>query len=268
MRSSLIALTATLAAGAAQAADLPPMTAPTPVVAPMVDWTGFYAGGFVGAARTDGEAELTDVQGPLLTLDVNNGLFPREIDDEDIGFYGGAMVGYDYQVGQGVFGARATLGYLDLEADPSLSLIDPGPIFPGVTTNSSYETEFDYLATLEATAGVAFGRLKVFAAGGLAFADVENSVTIGVPNTVPGVATFPYGPTTFENSDTLFGYTVGGGIAYQATEALVVSLDVMHFDLSDQSVRAIDPPAFGQQYLDYEFENDGQFARLGVAYRF
>ena len=115
-----------------------------------------------------------------------------------------------------------------------------------MTTNSRYETEFDYLGTLEATAGVAFGRIKIGVSGGLAVAEVENAIVINIPNNRPPI--FPYTPMPFTESDRLFGYTVGAGIAYQVTDKLTLNLDVAHFDLEDQTVRAIDPPVFGPQF--------------------
>jgi outer membrane immunogenic protein len=90
MKKFLLAtFAAALTAGAAQAADLPPVKAPAAVVvapAPVYNWTGFYVGGALGYALWDADTALVSPVGTGGV--VNNG---------GRGWVGQVVAGYDYQ---------------------------------------------------------------------------------------------------------------------------------------------------------------------------
>jgi opacity protein-like surface antigen len=89
----------------ASAADLPrkaPAYAPPPPPA-VHNWTGFYIGGHLGAARSKLKT------GAL----VSEAGEPDEITTEnDTGLIAGGQLGYNWQAGQWVFGLEGDLGYL------------------------------------------------------------------------------------------------------------------------------------------------------------
>src|SRR5215831_1548726 len=97
---ALLALS-TLGTAAAKAADVYPGPAPgpgpilapyPPVVAPIpFCWTGFFVGGNLGFAWVD--EDIIDSNGNTFSI-TNNG------------FIGGGQVGYNYQIGNFVFGAE------------------------------------------------------------------------------------------------------------------------------------------------------------------
>ena len=232
------------------------------------DWSGWSAGAFAGAGLVDSSVELTDVGGALLTYDVDNGLFLREAGQDDAGFLAGVTAGYDRQFGSFVLGARATAALLDVAASAEHSAVDPNPdpLFNGAITNSALATDWDALGTLEIVGGVAFDRVKLHVAGGLAVGSVENSVTIAV---LPGGPTnITYTPEPWTVSDTSFGYTVGAGAAYAVSERTTLNLDYNYVDLANTTVHVSDEATFPGQFLDYEFENDLQVVRAGLSVRF
>ncbi|WP_416356237.1 outer membrane protein [Aureimonas phyllosphaerae] len=259
-----LALASLLMAGPAAAADLTmaePVVA-VPVEAP-INFTGFTVGGFLGAAYSDGQADLGAYDGSLIRLDVSNGLFPQAIDDSDTSFLGGVSVGYNHQFGQFVAGVEADISWLDLNPRAGLNLRDPNPDpqFNGVQTITSYETEVEALGTVRARLGMAFDQTLVYATGGLAIGDVKNRFALAIPE-------FGYNSPDWSTSDTLYGYVVGGGIEHKLTQSISVRAEGLYYDLENTTVYASDPVAFPGQRISYGFDNDGFIGRIGLAYSF
>ena len=140
-------------AGPAFAADMPARTytkAP-PITAPALvyNWTGFYIGGHVGGAFTDG----TNLMG------------------SDARFMGGVQGGFDYQFAPNwVMGVEAQYSWL-----PGSS--NNGTLFPGgtlVTGNT------DQLGSVTGRLGYTWGPALLYAKGGYAWRDSNNiSATVG-----------------------------------------------------------------------------------------
>src|SRR5215510_11110428 len=97
------ALAAVVAAGAAQAADMP---VKAPVYAAPFNWTGFYIGAHVGAGWSTKEWSAPDVNspefGPAGSYNLN-------------GFLGGGQIGYNWQSGWAVFGIEADASLTDIK---------------------------------------------------------------------------------------------------------------------------------------------------------
>lgn len=118
--------------GMAVAADLGrrgPTVNPVPVMAPVpyFNWSGLYVGAHAGYGW--GSKEWSDV-GPFSSS--------HDLD----GFIGGGQVGYNYQVGQIVFG---------VEGDLSGTRADGASQFGGAT----FESRVDWVATLTGRLGYA-----------------------------------------------------------------------------------------------------------------
>src|SRR5262245_45572976 len=116
LKISLVA--AALAAPAvAQAADPRPPVYRAPAAVPYYDWSGFYLGAHVGFGTTDG----------------------------DSGVVGGGQVGFNYQVGQWVFGVEGTFSGTNI--GESARIVVPGV---GVATANA---NLDWLSTAAFRAG-------------------------------------------------------------------------------------------------------------------
>ena len=129
------------------AADLPtkkgPPLAPIPVVAP-ISWTGFYAS-LEGGYAWDGTIVYI---GPW-----NKGF-------GDTGVFGGANVGYNYQIGSFVIGAQA--GYDFANARGSAYA------YPyNVSAN------IDGFGSIDARLGFAFGSALIYGIGGFSMGDIK-----------------------------------------------------------------------------------------------
>ncbi len=154
-------------AGAAAAADLsrpPPYYPKAPIVAPLYSWTGFYVGVNGGGAFGSSKWDSTN------SFNIDGGLI-------------GGTAGYNYQVGQAVFGVEADIDWADISGNTTTAC----PL--------GCKTSDNWLATVRGRLGYAADRFMPFVTGGAAFGDIRAST--------PGF------PTA---SATNAGWTLGGGL--------------------------------------------------------
>jgi len=242
-------------AGTAMAADLPSRKGVVAVpYAPAFTWTGFYVGAHVGGIFSDNDIETQGTAANTIA-NVAASRRPPSVGTDEAGFMGGAQIGYNYQISNWVFGVEADISYTDLKSRVS---------FLGTSgATSVFQQEMEYFGTVRLRAGYAIDRLLVYATGGLAYGDTRNSATF-FSAAVPGQIDYLGG-----NSDTRFGWTIGGGVEYAFTNNLSVKAEYLYYDLGRQSVPVILTPVgpAGGSYVS-KFDNTGHIARLGVNYRF
>ncbi|TPW26132.1 outer membrane protein [Pararhizobium mangrovi] len=140
-------------------------------------------------------------------IDLANG-FSNGFGDELVG---GAHAGYNFQFGQFVIGPVASIDFLD--ADRSGSLGDGNS---RITAHQS----LDYVASARLNVGYAIDRLLIYGTGGLAFGDVKTRFD------APSF-------DSQEDTDTLVGYTVGGGASYLLTPHLSFGVEYRYTNLGD-----------------------------------
>jgi outer membrane immunogenic protein len=145
-----------VAAEAADAFGPPVYRTPRAII---YDWTGLYVGGHVGFLDTDG----------------------------DSGFLGGGQAGFNYQVGQWVFGTEWQMSATSIKESANF-----GPI--------RAEASLDWISTIAGRAGFAFDQWLVYGKLGAAWAHVSGSVTMG--------------PFSASASDTINGWMFGLGTEY------------------------------------------------------
>jgi outer membrane immunogenic protein len=169
----------------ASAADLPrrgPAVAPV-AVAPIYNWTGFYIGGHVGWGQAEHD----------LTVDTTFPFASVTFSDTADGFLAGGQVGFNYQVGQFVFGVEGQFSWTDISRDDTFGI-------PGFNLNR----EVNWLATVAGRLGVAFGNALFYGKGGVAFMDWSTTACL----TGFGCASV---------GDTETGWMVGVGLEYGFT---------------------------------------------------
>ncbi len=229
------------------------------------DWAGPYVGVHGGFHWARPDADLSNVVGPTLTLDVNNGVFPRSTELSDESFTGGLHAGWQFQRGMWVAGVEGDISWLGQEAKRDISVIDPVPPpspFSGALVNTTFKSEIDWLATMRLRGGVAFDtRTLAYLTGGVAVGEVRNAMTVTIPS-------LGYAPPTWSETGTRWGWVVGAGIEHAFTPRLTARLEYLHFDLEDQKVLATDPVNFPGESLEYRYENNGDIVRVGANWRF
>ena len=222
---SSVAALGLVAAGAASAADLParrgPVAAPVYAPVPVFTWTGFYVGANAGYGW--GNIDSTTF-----------GVLPTLNDPE--GFIGGGQIGYNYQMGQLVFGVEADFQGADLKADVR-------DVFGNSASN-----EINYFGTVRARLGYAMDRFMPYITGGFAYANVKS--------------TFATPLASISNDNTQYGYTIGAGLEYAFTNNLTAKLEYLYVDLERESVRT----PFGN--ANFKVGTDFSLVRAGLNYKF
>ena len=258
--AALLAMTA-----AAMAADLPARTmAPAPVVpvAPVFTWSGFYLGISGGGIFGDNRVTTAGVLAGNIA-NVNVLARPPRVTVENDGYLIGGTAGFNMQFGAFVAGIEGDVSYTDV--DSRTTYLNPNPFgiapFPAGSTRSTFRSEMDYLATVRGRVGVAFDRVLVYATGGAAIADVTNTADFGAP--VTGAQQF-FG----QRSDTLVGYTVGGGVEVAVTNNISLKGEYLYYDLGRTTVNVPAVGAGGAGAYTSRFDNEGHIVRGGANFRF
>jgi len=227
------------------------------------DWSGAYAGAFGGLGISSGRAVLDEHSGSLIPVDVAYGLFPRSIKGTKSGGVAAIGAGYNFQAGSFVRGVELDIGYVGTSPHHTYSRIDnvPSSPFPGVSTNTSYSTDFGVLGTLRARAGYAFGDTLIFGTLGLAAGQVRNRFELSLVE-------IGYTSPNWSGSGSRLGYAAGIGIEHRVTNKVSLRFETLYVDLADRTVRGVDSAAFAGEVISYRFRNDLIVSRLGLSIRF
>ncbi|MFL5092400.1 MAG: outer membrane protein [Xanthobacteraceae bacterium] len=207
------------------AADLGRRPPPPPVMAPPVayNWSGFYIGGNVGGkwADQDGDIFLDQVVGftPLGLVGFGNGG-----NGSNGAFVGGGQIGFNWQTGAWVWGVEGDFQGTSLDR----TFVCCGPLVPAFfVPGDTFSVKNDWQASFRGRLGYAWDRFMVYATGGVAFANIEATVALQPVGAVPGLFA--------SASDTLTGWTAGGGIEFGLWDnwSLGVEYRFSSFDSSD-----------------------------------
>jgi outer membrane immunogenic protein len=202
--ASILSLAVT-GVGAASAADLAarPYTKAPALVNSVYNWSGFYVG--VNAGGLWANTGVTDVDAyaaaavPGTVTSLNKS-----------GFLGGGQIGYNWQVGQVVFGIEADGGYMDLGGTTLLT---------GTNSGTRVGLRSGAYGDITGRLGLAFNSALIYVKGGYAVLDDASSFS-----TVSG----SFSGLTKHGTDS--GYTIGGGLEYGFTPNWTAKVEYMHFD--------------------------------------
>lgn len=225
MRHFLLAAVATAAlTGQAFAGDLPSAKgAPVFVApAPAFSWSGFYVGingGFggdrftypfalsVGAATAAGQARLNSS-----------------------GFLGGGQIGYNYQ-----FAGTPYVAGLEADIDGSTikGQISAAANAAGTTVALNAGSRLDYFGTVRARLGYSlFDRALVYATGGFAYGGLNSFANGSAGGGLLGAG----GALGVSRSNTVTGWTVGGGLEYALTNNWSFRTEYLYVDLGTANI--------------------------------
>ncbi len=198
-RSLLIAAAfAVVATASAQAADISPVARAPDYFPAAANWTGFYVGVIVGGTWSN--ANWTDPGSGFADTVATSG------------FTGGGQVGFNYQIGQFVWG---------LEGDFS------GAALSGSDTDAAgfaHATKTSWISTVTGRLGYAVSSMLFYAKGGAAFSDERDTVTT------------PAGLVFNGSTSTRVGWTAGGGAEYAIDHYWSALVEYDYLGLGSQSV--------------------------------
>ena len=158
-----------------------------------------------------------------------------------------------------MFGLETDISYVDVRNDTNVVTI---PLNGIGSLNNTFRTRMEYFGTVRGRIGYAWDRTLFYATGGLAYADIENSVAFFGP---AGQLQF-----AGNNSRTEAGYTVGAGFEHAFTPNWSVKAEYLYYDFRDETVNvAVIPNSDGRGTgYNSRFENDGHIVRAGLNYKF
>jgi outer membrane immunogenic protein len=249
-----------LVAGPVAAADLSyPVKAPPPIV-PVFTWSGCYLGANAGWEK--GSKKHVPISGSEnLDESIDLGNVPPSLDIDRDGFIGGGQIGCNWQTDRLVLGVEADLMGLDSKGSDSYVGF-PAVQFPDPEVLTHGRSELDWLGTVRLRLGAAFDRLLVYGTGGLAYGHVEARGSI-VPNFDSPDAPAYYG----SDSDTDFGWTVGGGLEYAFDDHWTIGAEYLYYDLGSHDVTLYSDLA-GYDPAKMKFETAGSIVRARLNYKF
>ena len=273
-RSALLASAAILVAGSASAADLPArVAAPAPYIAaaPIFTWTGFYAGLNAGGAWNGSRGiSTTGFVAPDPFIFGNNG-------GDDVGFTGGAQIGYNMQFGSFVAGVEADINYLDRNGGGRGA-------FPALIAGAGAGSDFavgngnsgNWFGTVRGRLGFAFDRALIYGTGGLAYGGrsgtgsvVQRDFVEGLPGVFAVTETNLLG--TGGNGSNV-GWALGAGMEYAFSNSMSFKLEYLHVDLgrNSRTFTALAGPGtvVGGETITVRSDNKFDVVRAGVNFRF
>ena len=302
MKKAFFALLAVVALAApAIAADVPTRTyTKAPIaVAPVYNWTGFYVGGFVGAA---GSQNVT-TNDPLLTAQNGNTALPiGQPYDCPVGaaaialaggfagpcsgtyemktsFIGGGTIGYNWQPAgsQWVLGVEGEGGYMRLRgnggdnATAGLPCSLTGPFtLPPSQCNTFFTTKVgDWYGAVTGRVVWAWDRTLIYGKFGAAFANVSATVS-----DTCSVAPCGAGLLAGTGSKNMVGYAVGAGLEYALAGNWSIKGEYLFLGFNDtvqacgvQSNAAV-PASFGATFCSSTKVEGVHTGKIGINYRF
>jgi outer membrane immunogenic protein len=266
----LTTFAAVMLGGTAQAADMP-VKAPRPVAPVMYNWTGFYIGGHIGGAwadrnghdRFDGDRCISGAWTGLVCFDDNG--FGRN----DGSFIVGGQIGFNYQVGQWVWGVEGQISAVTNNDDDN----DCGFFTWGAVRDHLFRCRNggDWVATIAARLGVAVGQTGnwlLYIKGGAAFADAGFGIRLrdDCPWAFCDSNNFVFN----NNDDTRTGWMIGAGVEYGAWGNWSWKLEYNFMDFGNNNRRFDHVITSCECSLRHDLDFDFQVhvVKFGLNYRF
>jgi len=232
--------------------------------APPMNWTGFYVGANAGYAWGNANSSLIgSVTGSPFFLTGTTGdppgLTPR-------GFIGGGQAGYNWQMGQFVYGGEVDFSGLDAKADASLS-----PFFLGKGGNRivTWSSRYDWLLTARVRGGYLIApNWLLYATGGLAVTHVKDSV-VCTP-TPSACGDFSADTLAWSDSTTLAGGTIGGGFEYMFGPYWTARVEYLYAKFKDTTPPVTTYPVSNPGFIPalFSFHHDLNIVRFAINYKF
>jgi len=210
-----------------------PLKAPAPIAPAPYNWTGLYIGLEGGGGWGTSHHASAGIPEFTGNFDVSGGLV-------------GGTAGYDWQLGQAVFGIEGDASYAWLRG----STRGIGPVFcPDGTTMANCTTKLRGLETLRLRAGYALDRWLPYVTGGLAVGQIYGASDPGSVNS---------------GSATRAGWTVGGGIEGALAPHWTAKIEYLYADFGTADRLFVRQP--GAFPFNVNFKTN--IVRVGVNYRF
>jgi outer membrane immunogenic protein len=205
----------------ASAADLPAKAPPPAYVAsaPVVDWTGPYAG--IAGGWGWGKSTQRDPGVPAQSCAPLLGTYPNCFDDGNYTISGGMIggtIGYNWQNGPWVFGVEGDYSWADISGQSNVC-------GPTTITPHPCGTKIESLGTARVRIGRVMGNALPYITGGWAFGNVN-----GWDSYTPASGTAMYS-----------GWTIGGGVEWRLDPRWSAKIEYLYVDLGSRQLFNVVP---------------------------
>jgi outer membrane immunogenic protein len=288
-----------LSSASAVAADLPSMKS-APVATPVLSWTGAYDG--LNAGGTWGNsnnlnATTWNIYQPAGSADYTAAalLSGNQQSSVSSGFIGGGQIGYNWQGKfsnlsfvsgveadiQGIAGSGGNANRWNVAPNAGLSGgVTSNVLVPlSLTSNIQGNSQLSWLGTVRGRLGyLAMPNLLIYGTGGLAYGSYSSNFQTSVfwQQQSGGSANFiQIGQNSYSN--TMVGWTAGGGAEWMFMPNWSVKAEYLYYDLGKTSASVVNPfygidAASGRNGLEsitnFSSRVSGNIVRAGVNYHF
>ena len=233
-------------AATALAADITRPVYKAPPAPALYSWTGFYLGVHGGGARFDKDwfypCTATNLLIPFATCNQAQG------GHSGTSWLAGGQVGFNYQVGQWVWGIEAEFSATRLKGE-SVDLAFPSDVIHSRT---------NFIGTVAPRVGVAWDRALLYAKGGAAWVHDDHSLSIATS-----------GLTTFTVDETRWGWMVGAGIEYAFAQNWSAKVEYNYMDFGTERILFNPNGAVpGLLPFDDDIRQRIQTVKVGLNYKF
>jgi outer membrane immunogenic protein len=284
--------------GHAVAADMPVKAPPPVAVAPVINWSGWYAGLNVGAIWPNSDGVTHAAAGvcnpafagcfpgtvPLYSTTLATGSTFNTGFGNGAGFTGGGQFGYNWQFnGRGLFGLEADIAWTDQHNSVAFASSTPNVNFPGFPENYAaiISRNLDYLGTVRGRLGfLATPSFLLYGTGGLAYGGTRSSTIESVTLAGCAAAACATGVGGGAFSQVRAGWTVGAGGEWMFAPNWSVKAEYLYYDLGSVNYAtalsqvctgvacAINGGVFVSTTGVTSLRYNGSIARVGVNWHF
>ncbi len=233
--------------GMASAADLGIAPVHTPVLSPVFDWSGFYAGGHVGWGKAD--TNYTDPFG-----DVGFGAGPFSLAVRPSGALGGAQAGWNWQFGSFVLGVEGDLSRTDIKGGGVFNGAPAG--LPAIPAVFRYDTNMHWIGSATGRVGYAYQNVLLFVKGGGAWTEQTHTQTIAVPSFALS--------STGALDKTVSGWTIGAGMEWGFANNWSAKAEYQYYDFGKDRLNL----SILNGLVRSDIDQTVQVVKLGVNYHF
>lgn len=204
----------------------------TAVMAQGFSWSGLYLGVHLGASIGDSDFR-----------------FPAG-NQGSSSFAGGLQAGYNWRAGTVVYGLEIDATW---RGNSDVAIV--GPLAGAAQT---FATDQNWLMTVRPRLGLLLQpQVLAYVTGGLAFGNVDHSVTLAGPGLVGSGAS---------SSDTATGWTLGGGVEWGLDRNWSLKAEYLYVDLG--STTLVTPATASFAATRTTFDDASHLWRAGLNYRF
>jgi outer membrane immunogenic protein len=187
------------------------------------NWGGIYAGVHGGWGWSSGAGGNVSASIPTF---FDGTLFSRGYDLNDNGPLFGGQFGFNWQFGAVVFGIEGDISGTGISGFQSAT-VRFAPSVGGTGGTSHMRQDVNWLASIRARLGYAFGPGLLYVTGGAAWANIDYSADANSTAILGGCCAFP---VAF--SKTQSGWTIGGGYEWMLASSWSVRTEYLYYSFN------------------------------------